>query len=99
MTLHQGTLLVFGIFFAVFVPVVVVTTVRRKKWHLIFDLAVVILWVAYVLLYLAPTPVIRNVPPFMYGLGLLLFVLLGANAFGFSRWLFNRRQAIPVERS
>jgi len=86
------TLLVFGSFYAVFVPTVLVLATRRRQWHLIFDLVVTILWTVCLVSFFASPPVIRNIPPFMYAVALGVFVLFGANMFGFSRWLFNRHR-------
>lgn len=83
-----------GIFYAGF-AVVLVKAIRRKEWQRLFELVVMTLWASYVFLSAVSPAVIDNAwaacPPLRW-LCLLSSLLLLANFFGFSGWLFNRHR-------
>lgn len=85
----------FGIFFAVFAPVVLVKAIRRQEWQRLFELVVITLWMFGFILSTALPAVIQNawnVWPPLRCLWMLSSLLFLANFFGFSGWLFNRHR-------
>ena len=88
-------MVVFGIFFAISAPVVLVKATRRKEWQRLFELVVLTLWVPYLFLSAVFPVIIQNAwaawPPLRW-LSLLFTLLMLVNFFGFSGWLFNRHR-------